>query len=377
MLSSVHQCGTLTGVTATAPTVFPGLSVLDDVELVGLGLLPPAILDLPAPSTLVDAEGAPVAQVTADGAVVTLAERSTRPYEQWHLRDLDIERPAALVDEISALADLPADLRTLLVLASTDDEAAGDIALVRAARSVAEASGCILRIIPLGSRAEDRQEKIARIAAELAEGGELRDLATARRTTAGADRPASPRQGLVVLMTGLSGSGKSTLARALRNRLVEDHDLTVTLLDGDLVRRHLSAGLGFSVEDRETNVERIGWVAAEIARHGGVVIASPIAPFERTRQQVRRFVEDRGGRFVLVHVATPLQECERRDRKGLYARARAGEIPDFTGISSPYEEPDEPTLRLDTTGADVEDLLEELLAVIDLGQDQPHLEENS
>ena len=123
------------------------------------------------------------------------------------------------------------------------------------------------------------------------------------------------------------------------DRLLEQGERTVTSLDGDVVRRNLSAGLTFSKEDRETNIRRIGWVAAEIARHGGVAIVSPIAPFDETRQQVRAMVDEAGGAFFLVHVATPLEECERRDRKGLYAKARAGEIPEFTGISSPYEEP--------------------------------------
>ena len=147
-------------------------------------------------------------------------------------------------------------------------------------------------------------------------------------------------QGLVLFFTGLSGSGKSTLARALHDLILERGERTVTSLDGDVVRRNLSAGLTFSKADRETNIRRIGWVAAEIARHRGVAICSPIAPFDETRQQVRAMVEDAGGAFFLVHVATPLEECERRDRKGLYAKARRGEIPEFTGISSPYEEPD-------------------------------------
>ena len=126
----------------------------------------------------------------------------------------------------------------------------------------------------------------------------------------------------MLFFTGLSGSGKSTLARALMDRLLEQGERTVTSLDGDVVRRNLSAGLTFSKEDRETNIRRIGWVAAEIARHGGVAVCSPIAPFDETRQQVREMVEDAGGAFFLVHVATPLEECERRDRKGLYAKAR-------------------------------------------------------
>jgi len=126
------------------------------------------------------------------------------------------------------------------------------------------------------------------------------------------------------------------------------------------VRRNLSKGLTFSREDRETNIRRIGWVAAEIARHGGLAVCSPIAPFAETRSQVRQMVEAAGGAFFLVHVSTPLEECERRDRKGLYARARRGEIPDFTGISSPYEEPDDAAVRVDTTGRSVEDALREV-----------------
>ena len=129
---------------------------------------------------------------------------------------------------------------------------------------------------------------------------------------------------MVVFFTGLSGSGKSTLARALVDHILERGERTITSLDGDVVRHHLSKGLGFSREDRETNILRIGFVAAEIARHGGVAICSPIAPFESTRAAVRAMVEAAGGGFLLVHVATPLEECERRDRKGLYARARIG-----------------------------------------------------
>ncbi len=174
-------------------------------------------------------------------------------------------------------------------------------------------------------------------------------------------------QGLVVFFTGLSGSGKSTLARALLDVVLERGDRTVTSLDGDVVRRHLSKGLTFSKEDRETNIARIGWVAAEIARHGGLAICSPIAPFDATRKLVRQMVEDAGGAFVLVHVATPLAECERRDRKGLYAKARAGQIPEFTGISSPYEEPEDATVRVDTTGRSIEAVLEEVLAVLSDG----------
>ena len=179
------------------------------------------------------------------------------------------------------------------------------------------------------------------------------------------DQPHADHRGLVLFFTGLSGSGKSTLARALMDRILEQTDRRVTSLDGDVVRRHLSAGLTFSKEDRETNIRRIGWVAAEISRHGGIAVCSPIAPFAETRAQVRTMVEDAGGAFFLVHVATPLEECERRDRKGLYAKARMGAIPEFTGISSPYDEPVDPAVRVDTTGRTIDDALGDVVDALE------------
>ncbi|HEV6955023.1 MAG TPA: adenylyl-sulfate kinase [Promicromonospora sp.] len=167
------------------------------------------------------------------------------------------------------------------------------------------------------------------------------------------------RTGAVVLLTGLSGSGKSTVARALTAEL-EDEGLGTTLLDGDEVRHHLSQGLGFDRAARETNVRRIGYVAALVARHGGIAVAAPIAPFADGRAAVRELAEQAGAHFVLVHVSTPLEVCEARDRKGLYARARAGEIPDFTGISSPYEAPTDADLVLDTTHVPVAEAAERI-----------------
>lgn len=162
------------------------------------------------------------------------------------------------------------------------------------------------------------------------------------------------RRGAVVFFTGLSGSGKSTVARALAAEL-EDDGLRTTLLDGDAVRHHLSKGLGFDRESRELNVERIGYVAALVARHGGIAVAAPIAPFASGRARVRALAEEAGAHFVLVHVSTPLEVCEARDRKGFYARARAGEIAEFTGISSPYEEPADAELVVDTSQLSVEE----------------------
>jgi sulfate adenylyltransferase len=178
------------------------------------------------------------------------------------------------------------------------------------------------------------------------------------------ESPPPGQRGFTVFFTGLSGSGKSTLARALTDHVLERGDRTVTLLDGDVVRRHLSAGLGFSREDRETNIRRIGFVAAEIGRHRGMAICSPIAPFAATRAEVRAMHDAAGAGFVLVHVTTPLEECERRDRKGLYAKARAGLIPEFTGISSPYEVPRDATVAIDTTDREIADCLREVLEAL-------------
>jgi sulfate adenylyltransferase len=178
------------------------------------------------------------------------------------------------------------------------------------------------------------------------------------------DRPMGLDQGLVVFFTGLSGSGKSTLAQSLRDWLLETGGRSVSLLDGDVVRRNLSRGLTFSREDREANIERIGWVAAEVARHGGLAICSPIAPFDQTRKAARAMADEVGAAFVLIHVATPIEECERRDRKGLYAKARRGEIEHFTGISSPYEVPADADLSFDTTDRSVEEVLTQILELL-------------
>jgi sulfate adenylyltransferase len=161
-------------------------------------------------------------------------------------------------------------------------------------------------------------------------------------------RPPRSERGLVVFLTGLSGSGKSTIARGLRDALSERGDRTVSLLDGDLVRELLSAGLTFSRADRDLNIARIGFVATEVARHGGIAICAPIAPYADARAQVRNMVREVGD-FLLVHVATPPDVCEARDRKGLYAKARAGLIDNFTGVSDPYEEPQDAELTIDTS----------------------------
>ncbi len=161
-------------------------------------------------------------------------------------------------------------------------------------------------------------------------------------------RPPRHRQGFTVFFTGLSGSGKSTLAHALMQKLREQGDRSVSLLDGDIVRHHLSSELGFSREHRDLNIQRIGFVAAEITRAGGIAICAPIAPYRETRRKVRQMISAHGG-FIEVHVATPLAVCETRDRKGLYAKARKGLIREFTGISDPYEAPENAEIIIDTS----------------------------
>ena len=159
--------------------------------------------------------------------------------------------------------------------------------------------------------------------------------------------PPRHRQGLTIFFTGLSGSGKSTIANVLMIKFLEMGGRPVTLLDGDIVRKHLSSELGFSKEHRDINISRIGFVASEITKNGGVALCAPIAPYDTVRKEVRAMIEPVGG-FVLVHVATPMEVCEQRDRKGLYAKARAGIIKEFTGISDPYEPPADAEVVINT-----------------------------
>ncbi|TRW95203.1 bifunctional sulfate adenylyltransferase/adenylylsulfate kinase [Paracoccus sp. M683] len=176
--------------------------------------------------------------------------------------------------------------------------------------------------------------------------------------------PPRANQGFTVFFTGLSGSGKSTVANALMVKLMEMGGRPVTLLDGDVVRKHLSSELGFSKEHRDINIKRIGYVASEITKNGGIAICAPIAPYTATRRAVREMVEQYGA-FCEVHVSTPVEECERRDRKGLYKLAREGKIKEFTGISDPYEEPQKPELRVDTTEIDVDNAAHQVLLTLE------------
>lgn len=381
----------------------PTPTELDDLELLVSGAYAPltrfnehgsvVTLDLPDGATeaeLVDPEGLPLARVAADGSLEPLTHARYGPFRRLHLTPAQAREQhagATFVPVVDALTD--ADLEelrglgrvVLLALMGTGTSSLSPVALVRATLVAADllddASVVAIPLPAHGDADADHflgaqvvgtyagNDPVHALADPLADRADAPLYPAAIAAIVDADQPEPEEQGLVLFFTGLSGSGKSTLARALMDLLLEQGGRTVTSLDGDVVRRHLSAGLTFSKADRETNIRRIGWVAAEIARHGGVAVCSPIAPFAETREQVQEMVEAAGGAFFLVHVATPLEECERRDRKGLYAKARAGEIPEFTGISSPYEEPVDPAVRVDTTGRTIEDALDDVLVALD------------
>jgi sulfate adenylyltransferase len=172
--------------------------------------------------------------------------------------------------------------------------------------------------------------------------------------------PARHKQGVTIFFTGLSGSGKSTIANILLTKFLEMGGRPVTILDGDLVRKNLSSELGFSKEHRDINIRRIGYVASEITKNGGIAICAPIAPYDSVRTQVRQMIEPYGG-FILVHIATPIETCEQRDRKGLYAKARAGIVKEFTGVSDPYEAPTNAEVVINTAELSAEEAAQEII----------------
>ena len=387
---------------AAPPQYCPTPRELDDLELLAIGALAPTVAfgeaDSPVTLTLppdvadaaasagavelVDPEGLPLARVGVPGGEVTpLTHAQYGPFRRLYLSPARVREQYAgrtVVPVVDALTDAQIDdigaagpvlLLALVGHGTPELPATGLIRATLAAAALMPDAAVVA--VPLASHddAETDHALGLQVVANYAGPDPVRAVATVVAAThppaiqaiVDQERPGPVDQGLVLFFTGLSGSGKSTLARALMDRILEQGARTVTSLDGDVVRRHLSAGLTFSKADRETNIRRIGWVAAEISRHGGLAVCSPIAPFDETRQQVRAMVEDAGGAFFLVHVATPLEECERRDRKGLYAKARRGEIPEFTGISSPYEEPEDADVRVDTTGRSIEDALDDVI----------------
>jgi sulfate adenylyltransferase len=347
------------------------------LDMVMVGALPTPF-ELPAPPghasgetfALRDSEGVLLALmgVTAviEGGVrgeVAPLRRPTRPDHRELWRSPTPYEPGAIA-VVATTPPLAEDLDELLtegpaivlVLAGTDPLDPLHHARVAAWRSLTQPRGLTLVLLPLEAATE----------------AEALELAAAYGATRGVADPLEPDPafhrhgaGVTIFFTGLSGSGKSTVAALLAVRLAEA-GRTVTLLDGDVVRTHLSAGLGFSKADRETNIRRIGFVAAEVTKHGGVAICAPIAPYAATRAAARAMVE-RYGRFMLVHVSTPLEVCEARDRKGLYAKARAGLLTEFTGISDPYEMPLDADVTVDTTETSVDEAVRLVMKQMALG----------
>jgi len=318
-----------------------GRAQLDQVLI---GLLPAAALPGDDGDVYLDEEGLPIAQ-RAGGTVTALQPVS------WRL-PATVESAAPVVIAVAGkvpVAPLPDDALLLLPAAGVrpDDTRYGAWST---AWSVAD-----LEVVPIPVTAADAAERATELAAAYSS-GPLVHVATEPQPRGG---------GRTVFLTGFSGSGKSTIARALVERL--NTQRSVTLLDGDVVRTHLSRGLGFSRDDRDINIRRIGWVAGEVTKHGGLAVCAPIAPYDETRKWVRATVDGAGGpgSFLLVWIATSIEECERRDVKGLYAKARAGEITGFTGIDDPYEPPLDAELVIDTSDvsvADAVDQIEQLLA---------------
>jgi sulfate adenylyltransferase len=374
-----------------APQLCPSPRELDDLELLLSGAYAPRdrfddVVTLDAPDgelELVDPEGLPLAHRASDGTLEPLSHPSHGPFRRLYLTPAQVREQYADALTVPVAGPLTEDDLdaidrerggtpvVLLALTGTGTpQAVSSVGLLRAtlaAASLLDHAHVVAVPLPSHGDPETDHRLGQEVVANYAPGEVLAPTGRGALPAAVAevvDQDQPEERGVVVFFTGLSGSGKSTLAQALNDLILEAGERTVTSLDGDVVRRNLSAGLTFSREDRETNIRRIGWVAAEIARHRGIAICSPIAPFDETRQQVRAMVEAAGGELVLVHVATPLEECERRDRKGLYAKARAGEIPEFTGISSPYEEPTDAAVRVDTTGRTIEDALADVLDVL-------------
>jgi sulfate adenylyltransferase len=367
---------------------------------------------------LTDEEGAPVGDVSVTevwtvpeggravaGPVRPLGTvaRGAYPALRRTVADVEVSRDRALLAVplkrapdhgfLSAVgsraADLDADVMLMPLVGAGRSSDLDAPALVRAAGSVRDLLGPGVRMlpIPLPGRDEDEDRVLPYVAAAYGATHVVGPVAitppglasavvslelpdpsarvtfppAVERELRRSGRSTARHAGVAVLLTGLSGSGKSTLARALYEALLERTDRTVSVLDGDIVRRMLSSELGFSRSHRELNVRRIGYVAAEVARHGGIAICAPIAPYTSTRSEFRRMVESVGA-LLLIHVSTPLEVCESRDRKGLYAKARAGLIAEFTGISDPYEIPMDADLRIDTSRISVGDAVEQILA---------------
>jgi sulfate adenylyltransferase len=364
-----HLAGQLRARILLLPLVAGPAEIVRQPEALIRALLA-AAAGLPAGTLVVPVPLAPRADVTRSGPARDLAAAAivAAAYGATHLMAQDWpEGDASARGDVSTAG------------------AAGTVAVLPGG-SVPALPGVQIPVLPAGDWAYDPHAEVWRPLTLIEAGSERADLALdqlADMLDTGAPIPAwvapqavvaelrharRPRaeRGLVLFLTGLSGSGKSTIARDLRDLLAERSDRRVSLLDGDLVRALLSAGLTFSRADRDLNIARIGYVATEIARHGGIAICAPIAPYAAARDRVRRMVSEVGD-FLLIHVATPVEVCEARDRKGLYAKARAGLIGQFTGISDPYEEPTDAVAVIDTSVLSRDQATESIMALLTAG----------
>lgn len=317
-----------------------GRAQLDQVLI---GLLPATALPGADGDLFLDEEGTPIARRDGETVVGLGRLRWRSPNEVFTTAPVVVARA-----ELVPAEPLPDGSTLLLPAAGVRPDDFRHLSWARAWTTGASA------VIQIPVAPADAMGRAAKLAAAYSS-GPLVEVATVAQPS-GAGR--------TVFLSGLSGSGKSTIARALVDQFAGER--SITLLDGDVVRTHLSRGLGFSREDRDLNIRRIGWVASEVTKHGGLAVCAPIAPYDETRKWVRGVVENSGGpgSFILVWISTPLEECERRDVKGLYAKARAGEIKGFTGIDDPYEPPEDAELVIDTTAVPVEAAVESILGVL-------------
>ncbi|HEX5533612.1 MAG TPA: adenylyl-sulfate kinase [Actinomycetales bacterium] len=354
--------------------------------------LPPSMATAPGERlVLVDAEGVPqafldVSEVAGTPRARTAAGRLQpvlEPPARLRLTDAPLAAPVVEPmdeDDVAQVAGLAGRRRSVVILALTGTGQPHTVAALTAALGdAARKLQAAVVPVPLPHHHELSETARTRLAVSVAAAMGAGEVVLPGTSWAADVRKDAPvvvhvtrtkkhavrrrRIGLVVMFTGLSGSGKSTIARAVSHDLGTRTGRPVTLLDGDVARTMLSSELGFSREHRDLNVRRIGFVAAEVARHGGIAVVAPIAPYAATRAEVRRMVE-RHGEFVLVHVATPLEVCEARDRKGLYSMARAGTLQGLTGVQDPYEPPTDADLVLDTTARQVEECAAAVLQLL-------------